>query len=417
MADPFEQTDFSLSDMEFWEKPLPERAEAFARLRALPEPAFFAEASYGLIPPGPGYYAFVRHADVAAASRNSSVFASTPSAISREDLPAEFNEYFGSMINMDDPQHANIRRIVSRAFAPRVLERIRHQVEKACRKIVDDLQDTGPCDFVSTVAAPLPLRAICDMLGVPEQDRPTVLELTSTIVGGLDPELLGEDAEEKAKRLLAAGKAMHDLAADLAAARRRFPADDLTSALVNANVDGEALTDQQLGAFFTLLAIAGNETTRNALSHALLLLTDNPAQRDLLCSDLDLHLPGAAEEVVRLATPVTWMRRTLASDYRMGEREYRRGDKVLLFYWAANRDERVFDEPERFDITRRPNHHVGYGGAGAHFCLGAQLARTEITLLMRELLSRVPDIHADGEPDRLRSSFLNGVKRLPCSFG
>jgi cytochrome P450 len=209
---------------------------------------------------------------------------------------------------------------------------------------------------------------------------------------------------------------MHELARELAKFRRVSPGDDLTSALVNANVDGEALTDQQLGAFFTLLAIAGNETTRNAISHALILLTDNPDQRALLVSDLPTHLPGMTEEVVRLATPVMWMRRTLTQDHDLNGTPLRRGDKVLLFYWAANRDQDVFAEPDRFDITRRPNPHVGYGGAGAHYCLGAQLARAEITTLLRELLTRAPGIRADGEPDLLLSSFLNGVKRLPFAF-
>jgi cytochrome P450 len=408
--------EFSLSEMDFWARPMAERAAGFAQLRARRAPAFFAEVDYGIIPPGPGYYALVRHADVTAASRNSAVFASTPSAISRADLPTEFNEYFGSMINMDDPKHADIRRIVSRAFAPRMLQRLHDQIADACTRIVDDLLDAGPCDFVSTVAARLPLKVICDMMGIPERDQATVLEHTSTIVGGLDPELLGTDPAARVQHLLGAGNAMHEMAKDLAKFRRSTPGDDLTSALVNANVDGEALTDQQLGAFFTLLAIAGNETTRNAISYALILLTENPDQRALLCSDLASHLPGTTEEVVRLATPVMWMRRTVTQDYELNGTPLQRGDKVLLFYWSANRDEDAFVQPEKFDITRHPNPHVGYGGAGAHYCLGAQLARAEITTLLRELLTRAPDIRTNGEPDLLLSSFLNGVKRLPCAF-
>ncbi|OXM45188.1 cytochrome P450 [Amycolatopsis alba] len=408
--------DFSLSEMEFWKRPLPERAAAFARLREQARPLFFEEVDYGTIPPGPGYYALVRHADVVEASRDAKVFASTPSAISKQDLPTEYNEYFGSMINMDDPKHATIRRIVSRAFAPRMLQRFQDQIRETSTRIVDDLLDTGPGDFVTQVAARLPLKFICDMMGIPERDHPMVLELTNTIVGGFDPELLSENAAERVGRVLGAGQAMHDLARELAEFRRKTPADDLTSALVNANVDGEALTDQELGAFFTLLAVAGNETTRNAISYALILLTDNPAQRALLTGDLGKHLPGATEEIVRLSSPVMWMRRTLTCDHELNGHPFRTGDKVLLFYWSANRDAEVFDRPEEFDITRRPNPHVGYGGAGVHFCLGAQLARTEITVLLRELLGRLPDIRADGEPDLLRSSFINGVKHLPCKF-
>lgn len=199
--------EFSLSEIDFWERSMAERAAASAQLRARREPAFFAEVDYGIIPPGPGYYALVRHSDVTAASRNSVVFASTPSAISREDLPAEFNEYFGSMINMDDPKHANIR------------------------QIVEELLEAGPCDFVSAVAAQLPLKVICDMMGTPERDHAMVLEHTSTIVGGFDPELLGADPAARVRRVLGAGHAMHELAKDLAAFRRESPGDDLTPAL------------------------------------------------------------------------------------------------------------------------------------------------------------------------------------------
>jgi cytochrome P450 len=405
--------DFSLSETSFWKLPIVDRAAAFAQLRELPEPAFFEEVDYGTIPPGPGYYALVRHADVVEASRHADVFSSVPSAISITDLPEEYNDYFGSMINMDDPRHAKIRRIVARAFAPRMLRSFDEIIQKTSRKVISDLLETGPCDFVGNVAAKLPLTFICEMMGVPESDHGLVLDATNTIVAGFDPEYLGEDPTEGVTRLLNAGEELHGLAREIARSRRRSPRGDLTSALVNASVDEEALTDQELGAFFTLLAVAGNETTRNAISYGLTLLTDYPDQRSLLCSDLEKLLPGAAEEIVRLSCPVMWMRRTLTRDYELNGHPFQAGDKVLLFYWAANRDGGVFDHPERFDITRKPNPHLGYGGAGAHFCLGAQLARAEIIALFRELLSRAPTVRA-GEPDRLLSSFINGIKHLPC---
>lgn len=407
---------FNLSDMEFWGRSPGERAAAFAELRARPHPAFFTEQDYGGIPPGNGYYALARHVDVTEASRNPQVFSSEPSAVSIPDMPPEFAEYFGSLINMDDPRHAKIRRVVSRAFTPKMIQRFNDDVQRAADTIVDDLIDTGPCDFVYHVAARLPLKFICDMMGIPERHYATVLENSNVILAGFDPEFLSDDPDESVTRLLNAGQALQDLMQDLGRSRRANPTDDLTSALVNANIDGEHLTDQELGSFFIILAVAGNETTRNAITHGLRLLTDNPDQRALLTGDVERYLPGAVEEIVRCASPVIWMRRTLIRDYEMNGHAYRQGDKVLLYYWSANRDAEVFSDPERFDITRSPNPHVGFGGPGPHFCLGAHLARREITVMFRELLTRVPGIRATGEPDRLLSSFINGIKHLPCEF-
>jgi cytochrome P450 len=217
-------------------------------------------------------------------------------------------------------------------------------------------------------------------------------------------------------QLLGAGQALAELVTSLAAERVQAPANDLISALATANIDGEQLTSAELASFFILLVVAGNETTRNALSHALMLFTAHPDQRALLLADLDGRLEAAVEEIVRYASPVLFMRRTLTQDYTMNGQDYRKDDKVVLFYYSANRDETVFEDPDRFDITRWPNPHVGFGGPGPHYCLGAHLARREIRVMLRELLTRVPDIAA-GEPDRLLSSFINGIKRLPCSFG
>ena len=194
------------------------------------------------------------------------------------------------------------------------------------------------------------------------------------------------------------------------------PGDDLVSALVTANIDGEQLTTAELASFFILLVVAGNETTRTALSNALVLLTDFPEQREVLLADIDGRMPGAVEEIVRYVSPVMFMRRTVTRDYRMNGQEYREGDKAVLFYWSANQDETVFTDPGRFDITRSPNPHVGFGAAGPHFCLGAHLARREITVMLRELLTRVPSIRAAGPPDRLLSSFINGIKHVNCDF-
>jgi methyl-branched lipid omega-hydroxylase len=407
--------EIDLSADEFWGLPLRERAASFAVLRAQPNPPFYAEPVVSFAQAGPGYYALVRHADVVEASRHPEVFSSARGATGIADLPVEFNEYFGSMINMDDPRHARLRRIVSRAFTPKMITRFEDDVRRAATEVVDELLAAGPGDFVSQVAARLPLKFICDMMGIPDEHYDMVLANSNMILAGFDPEFVSENPDQVVMDLLGAGQALADLVTTLGAARTEKPTGDLISALVTANVDGEQLTSAELASFFVLLVVAGNETTRNALSHALMLFTEYPEQRELLLADLDGRLPGAVEEIVRYASPVLFMRRTVTRDYTMNGQDYHEGDKAVLFYYSANRDEAVFRDPERFDITRSPNPHVGFGAAGPHFCLGAHLARRELTVMLRELLTRVPDITA-GEPDRLLSSFINGIKRLPCDF-
>jgi len=415
-AEPPGMTGIDLSDTEFWGLPLAQRHAAFAELRRLPQPPFFPEPETPFPNPGLGYYALVRHADVVEASRNAAVFCSGRGATSLVDLPAEFNEFFGSMINMDDPRHTRLRRIVSRAFTPRMIKKFEDDVQRVAARIVEDLVRTGPCDFVEHVAARLPLTIICQMMGIPDSSYDMVLRDTNIILSGADPDFLSEDPDEAVLQLLTAGQELADLVTDLRTARLASPADDVITALVTANIDGEQLTSAELASFFILLVVAGNETTRTAISHALVLLTDNPDQRALLLADFEARIAGAVEEIVRIVSPVMYMRRTLTQDYTMNGHDYRAGDKVGLFYWSANRDEAVFPDPARFDITRSPNPHVGFGSAGPHFCLGAHLARREITVVLRELLGRVPDIHAAGPPDQLLSSFINGIKHLDCAF-
>jgi cytochrome P450 len=401
--------------MAFWGLPLADRAAVFARLRAEERRRFYPEPVVPFGDKGPGFYALVRHADVVEVSRHPEVFCSRRGATNIVDLPPDFNEYFGSMINMDDPRHARLRRIVSRAFSPRLIAKFEDDVRRAAVTIVDDLLATGPCDFVPNVAARLPLKIICDMMGIPGHQYEMVLANSNIILSGSDPEFLSHDLDEAVVQILGAGQALAELVTGLAADRVQVPADDLVSALATANIDGEQLTSAELASFFILLVVAGNETTRTALSHALMLFTEFPEQRELLLADFENRIEGAVEEIVRYASPILFMRRTLTRDYTMNGQAYREGDKVVLYYYSANRDEAVFADPGRFDITRSPNPHVGFGAAGPHFCLGAHLARRELTVMLRELLTRVPAITA-GEPDRLLSSFVNGIKRLPCQF-
>ena len=411
---PVEGVDLSL--MEFWQQPLEARHADFAKLRALAKPAYFIVPEGPFSTPGDGYYAFVSHADVTAASRQSELFSSARGATSIEDLPPEFNEYFGSMINMDDPRHARLRRIVSRAFTPKMIKKFEEDVQRTAASIVDDLLVTGPCDFVQHISARLPLKIICEMMGISDDRYDMVLRNTNIILSGADPEFISENMDEAILQLLTAGKDLADLVAEIAADRVAHPQDDVITSLATANIDGEQLTPAELGSFFILLVVAGNETTRTAISHALNLFTKHPDQRELLLSDLEGRLPAAVEEIVRYASPVIFMRRSVTRDCTLNGHEFHEGDRCVLFYWAANRDPAVFDDPDRFDITRWPNPHVGFGAAGPHFCLGAHLARREITVILRELMSRVPTIRAAGEPDRLLSSFINGIKHLPCEW-
>ena len=420
--------EINLSDMAFWERPPADRERAFAILRAQPRPVFFAESKIPFIRKGAGYYALTRHADVTEASRNPSVFSSEPCATAIPDMPGYLARYFGSIINMDDPRHGRIRRIVSRAFTPRVLAKMEEDLQASARRIVDDLVATGPCDFVPNVAARLPVQVICDMMGVPEERRDMVFHHTNIVLGHGDAEYTGMTSDygrwqtaRALAKLVQVGHELHRLAMGLGRDRRRAAAaggspGDLVTALVTANVDGEKLTEQELGSFFILLLVAGNETTRNAISHGLKLLTDHPDQRALLLEDFDARIGRAIEEIVRLATPVIYFRRTLTRDFELNGTPLRSGDKVLLFYNSANRDEDVFTGPDEFDITRAENPHVGFGGPGPHFCLGSHLARREMTVMFRELLTRLPGIKAANEPDRLLSNFINGIKHMDCTF-
>jgi methyl-branched lipid omega-hydroxylase len=409
-------SDIDLSDIPFWGLSQGRRNDAFRRLRELDRPLFTKENHTPFIGHGPGFYALVRHADVSEASRNAGVFSSEPTSNSIPDMPRWLAVYFGSMINMDDPRHARLRRIVSRAFTPKILKKMEEDVARAAAEIVDRAIAEGPGDFVPQIAARLPVQVICDMMGVPPAHHDLVLRSTNIILGnadaeytGIRPDITRWNVAKGLVKLLGAGHELSSLARRLGRERRGNPTGDLTSMLVNGD---EHLTPQELGSFFILLVVAGSETTRNAISHGLKLFTDNPEQRELLLGDFERHIPGAVEEIIRYSTPVIQFRRTLTRDHEMNGQEYGKGDKVLLFYNSANRDEAVFTDADTFDITRSPNPHVGFGGPGPHYCLGAHLARREVTVMFRELFTRLPAIRSTGEPDYLLSNFINGIKHM-----
>jgi len=413
-----QRTEIDLSDMEFWSRPLDERAAAFATLRAEPGLAFFAE--FEPPPPlvqGPGYYCLTRHAEVVEASRHPELFCSGQGT-NIGDMPAEFLEFFGSMINLDDPRHARFRRIVSRVFTPRFLESLKADVSQIAKEIVAGIAPRGQCDFVTEVAALLPLRVIVDLMGIPRSEEKFIFDRTNVILGFTDPEYVpAGEPEAVIGALLTAGAELAGVVREIGEDRVRNPQDDITTALVTAEVDGEKLTTAELASFFILLVVAGNETTRNAIAHGMHLLTEHPEQRALWQADFDTLAPTAVEEIVRTASPVIHFRRTVTTDgARIGDHTFSEGDKVVLWYWSANRDEAVFAAPKRFDIARKPNDHVGFGGPGPHFCLGAHLARREIAMAFQEVFRALPDIHTTGEPDRLLSAFINGIKHLPVEW-
>jgi methyl-branched lipid omega-hydroxylase len=364
---------------------------------------------------GPGFWSLTRHADIVEASRNPQLFVSGQGT-NIMDLPVEIAEFMGSMINMDAPRHTRLRLIVNRAFTPRQVARIEDQVQAKAAVIIDRVADQGGCDFVSEIAAALPLEIICDMMGVPASNYQRVFELTNIILGAGDPEYAPD-----VLTIMNAAVELSQMAQELGRARLAEPADDLISAMMHAEVaddDGEVhrLSTEELGSFFILLVAAGNETTRNAISHGMYALTTHPDQRAVLAADLEATLPTAVEEIVRWGTPVIHFRRTASADTTIGGQAIAAGDKVVMWFNSANRDDAVFVDPYVFDVRRTPNDHVGFGAGGPHFCLGANLARREITVMLRQILTRLPTLAITGEPEYLQSAFIHGIKRMPCEW-
>jgi cytochrome P450 len=407
--------EIKLGELEVWMRP--DREGIFAKLRDEAPITFHAEPIPPPdvpIPQGPGFWALTRYADVYQVSRDPDTFHSAPST-TIGDIPAELAEWLGSMINMDAPRHTKLRLIVNRGFTPRQIAKIEDTVRAQARDIVDNVASLGECDFVSAIAAQLPLQIICDMLGIPRSDTGRIFELTNKILGVGDPEYVSSLEE-----LMGAGMELFQYGLAVAEDRLKDPRDDITSALMHAEVEDEngkhRLTSSELGSFFLLLVVAGNETTRTAISHGMLELTRRPDQRKIWMDDFEKVSPTAVEEIVRWATPVINFRRTATHDVVVGGQEIKAGEKVVMFYNSANRDERAFPDPYRFDVTRTPNEHVGFGAGGPHFCLGANLARREIKVMFEELFRRLPDIEISGEPDMLQSSFIHGIKRMPCRW-
>ena len=405
--------DIHLESMDFWGLDDDVRDGVFVTLRREAPISFWPAIEFEGVDVGPGYWSLTKLDDVHFASRHPDIFSSA-GGITIGDQAPELAEYFGSMIVLDDPRHQRLRSIVSRAFTPKVVARIEASVRERAHRLVASLianHPDGQADLVAELAGPLPLQIICDMMGIPEQDHQRVFHWTNVILGFGDPDFT-VDLEELVRVSTEIGAYASALADD----RRVNHHDDLTTSLVEAEVDGDRLSSSEIASFFILLVAAGNETTRNAISHGVLALSRYPEERDKWWSDFDRLTPTAVEEIVRWASPVVYMRRTLTRDIELSGVKMVAGDKAALWYNSANRDESKFADPWTFDVARDLNPHLGFGGGGAHFCLGANLARREIRVVFDELRREIPDIVAVGEPARLLSQFIHGIKRLPVAW-
>lgn len=363
---------------------------------------------------GDGFWVVTRHKDVQEVSRLPEVFSSYERGALLHTGPAEDEEQSLEMtrmlmLNMDPPQHSDYRNIVQRAFTPRTIRNLEGRLQEFADEIVDRALAKGEGDFVKDVAAELPLLAICELIGIPAEDRTTIFDLSNRLIGFDDPEFRTspDDAQVAAAE-------MYMYADGIAAARRECPAEDIATKLLQADVDTGALTQEQFDVFFLLLSVAGNETTRNAISHGMQAFFDHPDQWELFKKERPLD--SAVEEIIRWATPVMQFQRTALSDYVLDGQQINKGDRVAIYYSAANRDETAIDEPDTFDITRKDNEHVAFGGGGPHFCLGANLARAEVRIMFDTIANRMPDISPTGPPRMLRSMFINGIKEIPVRY-
>ena len=400
----------NVSSFAFWSQPASVRAPTFAELRRSAPVSFQEPSDFGMVPSERGFWALTRHEEVVHVSRRADVFRSGQ-GVGLGDVPIDLLELNASFLVMDPPRHTALRRVVSGAFTPKRVALLQAGIEEKAGRIVDEFVERGGGEVVQDLSSKLPLWTICEMMGVPESMRSDLYSAAEAQMASQDPEFAG-DAQERATMAVQAAQTLHGIAAELCSARRAHPGDDVLSTLVHSELDGQPLSDQILGGIFVLFSTAGNDTTKNTTSHALKLFADNPAQWRILTNQSSL-MATAVEEVLRCATPVIHFRRTATADVTLAGMQIAEGDAVVMFYESANVDETVFPDAQRFDITRSPNPHVAFGGGGVHFCLGANLARTQLRSLFSRLAERVLSIES-GKPDFLVSNFINGIKRMPA---
>jgi cytochrome P450 len=405
-----EYSPVDVTSHDFWSRPFAERDQTFAQLRAGRGLTWHRPFESMFPMEEAGFWALTRRADIAFVSQHPDLFTSAQ-GVALSPMPAEIQRFASFFLSMDPPQHTVYRRLISSAFTPRNVRQIEEQIHANAVAIVDDLVGAGDIEFVSACSSRLPMLTIMEMLGVPRADQPDVAYAAEKLFGMSDEEYA--TAEERAQDPVAQIAFLSNTGVELAKFRRNNPGDDLMTSMVNAEVDGHKLTDEEIGAFLILLASAGNDTTKQATTHAMMALVQNPAQRDWLTEDFEGRIGPAVEEFVRWASPVIQFARFATGDTEINGQPVAAGDKVGLFYCSANRDEAAFENPHTFDLTRTSNPHLGFGGGGPHFCLGSQLAKAELRNLFRELLTRLKTVEF-GEPDLLYSNFVHGVKRLPA---
>ena len=363
----------------------------------------------------PGFWSVTQYADVLTVSRDTTTYSSSRgiSMMVDPDNPTPASGAGKMLITIDPPQHGRLRRLVNKGFTPRMVAQLEPSVRAITTSILDEVAPRGACDFVTDIAALLPLGVICALMGVPREDWGLMFTLTNRVLGAEDPEYqtIAGDARETANQGL---REMFGYFVRLVTARREEPRDDLISVLTEAEMDGESLTDEEILYFCYLLIVAGNETTRNAISGGMLALCEHPAERARLAADAAL-LPTAVEEILRWTSPVMHMARFVTRDTVLHGQPIRAGERVLMWYPSANRDAAVFPDADRFDVGRTPNEHIAFG-LGEHFCLGAGLARQELRVMFETLLARLPDIALAGPVERLRSGFIGGIKHMPIRF-
>lgn len=412
-ARPYDALD--LSSRAFWSGTARQREETFAQLRRDRPVSWHPPVEDALLtlPDDPGFWAVTKHADIVTVSRRNDVFISGQGVLF-ENIPEEMLEASQSFLAMDPPRHIKLRKLVSAAFTPRQVQRIEAQINHNAREVVRELAEAGSgADFVEHCAKQLPVRTLSDMVGIPASERDNVAHAADALVSWADPVYL--NGRNPLEMLMEGQGYLHAIANELAADRRTNPGDDLLTSLVQAEIDGDRLSDFEIAAFFVLLAVAGNDTTRQTTSHAMKALTDNPDQRAWLAAAFDSRIAIAVEEFVRWASPVMTFRRTAVEEFDLNGQRMSPGEKVVMFYPSGNWDTDVFDAPDVFDLRRDPNPHVGFGGGGAHFCLGAHVARAQLRAIFGELLQQLPGIEA-GDPVFVPGNFIHAIRTMPCTF-
>jgi cytochrome P450 len=403
----------SISPVEFWAMTADEREKSFKTLRDERPLSWHPPIEGALLPVEiDGVWAVTRHEDICYVSKNPELFCSGQ-GVMIEAVPDDILDAAQSFLAMDAPQHSTLRRLISSVFTPRQVAKIQDQVNNQAVRIVDDLIKTTDGDFVEQVSKKLPMWTVYEMIGLPEEQRDEAAHHADGMVSWADTDVAA--GREPGQVINDSLVGLLTLGLELAEQRRAAPGNDLMSQLVQAEVDGRQLTDDELGAFFVLLSVAGNDTTRNTISLTTMALQQHPDQRALLERDYDATIKVAIEEFVRWGSPVMTFRRTATQDTVLREQEIKQGDWVLMIYSSGNRDERVFADPYRFDLTRKPNPHVGFGGGGPHFCMGAFLAKMQLEAFFRELIFRAPSLRV-GQPEYLTGNFVHAVKSLPYTL-